>query len=175
MSGQHGQDAPGGNFTSCVLFAFSSLVSCCSCFECSGGTSERQAKWKTEPGYEDVVQVRMEVVLPVPCSPCKPRNARERILLKCYKRLGLSEAENHTFIQYLGQTANLNVKKDTEPFAGEDHSWNVDANIMRKVRPPRLPPHSSSFSCHKMHISLRTSPGPLSKIPLPLCMFLYCA
>ena len=64
-------------------------------------------------------------------NSCKPKNARERIkgiLMKCYKRLGLSEAENKTFSEYLKQSANLNVKKDIEPFAEEGHSWSVDGS-----------------------------------------------
>ena len=64
-------------------------------------------------------------------TPRKLRNARERIrgiLLKCHKQLGFSEAENKKFSEYLGQTANLNVKKDTQPFAEEGHHWNVEPN-----------------------------------------------
>ena len=98
-------------------------------------------------------------------NQCKLKNARERIkgiLLKCHKRLGFSDATNQAFIQHLGQTANLNVKKDTEPFAGESHRWISNGSSGEhnaQGAPLRLPPHSSSFSSHKMHISLRTSPG----------------
>ena len=64
-------------------------------------------------------------------KPCKQRNARERIkgiLMKCHKRLGLSDAANQAFNQHWAQTANLNVKKDTAPFAGESHRWNDDGS-----------------------------------------------
>ena len=57
-------------------------------------------------------------------NTCKLRTASERfkaILMKCHERLRFSHAENQAFNQHLAQTANLNVKKDTEPFAGESH------------------------------------------------------
>jgi hypothetical protein len=140
--------------------------------------SEMQAKRSTQPQNEDVVQVRIQVVLPVPAyfnstattayhedlresflksyqkenkfkmslqglgtgtwhllgrvlfsQPCKLRSARDRvrtILMKCHERLGLSYAENQAFSHQLGVTANLSVKKDTEPFAEEGHHWNVE-------------------------------------------------
>ena len=136
--------------------------------------SEMQAKRSTQPQNEDVVQVRIQVVLPVPAycnstayhedlresflksyqrenkfkmslqglgtgtwhllgrvvfsQTCKLRSARDRIksiLMKCHGRLDLSSAENQAFSQHLGLTSNLNVKKDTEPFAEEFHQWNV--------------------------------------------------
>jgi hypothetical protein len=189
----------------------------------SGVSSERQAKWSTKPQNEDVVQVRFQLVLPVPAScdskayledvrdsflksyknetkfqmslqglgtgswhldgrvmftsSCKLRNARQRIktiLMKCHERLRLSHAEIQAFNQHLGQTANLNVKKDTEPFAEEGHRWNVDGSsgehnaqgalLHFLLIAPALP--------RKMHVSLRTSPGPLGKIQLPLFVVL---
>ena len=190
----------------CAICFISSLASYFCPITFSGGSSERQAKWSTQPQNEDVEQVRFQVVLPVPAScdctayhedikssfiksyqkerkfqvslrglgtgtwrlegrvmfanTCKLRTARERfkaILMKCHERLRFSHAENQAFNQHLAQTANLNVKKDTEPFAGKDHSWNVDgssqsllANIMRKVRPPDfllIAPHFLAIKC----------------------------
>ena len=139
-----------------------------------------QAKRSTQPQNEDVVQVRIQVVLPVPAyfnstattayhedlrgsflksyqkenkfkmslqglgtgtwhllervllsQPCKLRSARDRIksiLMKCHEHLGFSYAENQAFSQHLGLTANLNVKKDTEPFAEEGHHWNFEGS-----------------------------------------------
>jgi hypothetical protein len=162
-----------------------SLVISYLCFKCSflflpchislGGSSGLQAAtWSTQPNNEEVVQVRLEIILLVPAgcdstayhidirdsfsksyqkerkfymsvqglgtgrwhfegrvmftNPCRLRRARERIrniLLKCHARLEYSLAENQAFSQYLGQTSNLNVKKDTEPLP-EGHHWNLD-------------------------------------------------
>jgi hypothetical protein len=62
---------------------------------------------------------------------CRVRNARERfrnLLLKCHRQLVFSETENEKFKHYLADTANLSVKKDTEPFAQDGHHWNVDGS-----------------------------------------------
>jgi hypothetical protein len=161
-------------FTSFVLFAFSSLTVYFCPVKCSGGSLEKQSAC-SHPSFEDVFQVSIQVVLPVPAGcdstayladirqsflnsyknekkiqmsvqgigigtwhlharimftrSCKPKNARKRIrdiLIGCHERLELPYDENQKFKEYLGQTANLKVKKDTEPFA--DSGWNVDGS-----------------------------------------------
>jgi hypothetical protein len=102
-------------------------------------------------------------------KPCKLRNARERvrgILLRCHKQLEFSEAENKKFSDYLGQSANLSVKKDTEPFAEEGHHWIVEGSS-REPNAQGAPLHFLHIVPslrQKLHTSLRTSPGPLDEI-----------
>jgi hypothetical protein len=110
MSGQLGHDVPDGNFTSNMLFAFSSLASyfsgCPVIF--SSGSSR--------------IKIASNMVDTLVDTKCKLKNARERIksiLLKCHKRLCCSDAATQAFRQHLAQTANLNVKRDTEPFPKE--------------------------------------------------------
>jgi len=100
---------------------------------------------------------------------CKLRNARDRIksiLMKCHERLELSYAEKQAFSQHLGQTANLSVKKDTEPFAEEGHHWIVEGSS-REPNAQGAPLHFLHIVPslrQKLHTSLRTSPGPLDEI-----------
>jgi hypothetical protein len=107
-------------------------------------------------------------------KPCKPKSVRQRIkdiLLKCYNNLNFSSDEKKKFNQYLQETANLNVKKDTQPFDEEGHHWNVEPNAQGAL--PLLPFLLIAPSLpRKMHISLSTSPAPLGKIQLPLCVVL---
>jgi hypothetical protein len=93
MSGQIGQDVTAGtsNFNSHMLFAFL-LVSLESYF-ChviltgSTGRSVVRATWSTQPKNEDVAQVCMQVVLPVPacCNSTAYHTDIRESFLKSYK------------------------------------------------------------------------------------------
>ena len=67
------------------------------------------------------------------------------------------------------ESANLTVKKDSEPYVKEAHHWNIEGSS-GEINAQGVLLHflhmknTNAFPVQKLHTSLRTSPGPLGEI-----------